>query len=130
MYELNQSLCALFLNLTEKIYTKSSVDVTIFSNENIPQPTARDIVVVDRGALGKDITIKLNVQGQASGGIKTAELEISTEIIDAGQKLDEQGVRNAIGTKVYNVTTKVFKDNVEKSSQTGKVNDESDVEIE
>jgi len=130
MYELNQSLCALFLNLTEKIYTKSSVDVTIFSNENIPQPTARDIVVVDRGALGKDITIKLNVQGQASGGIKTAELEISTEIIDAGQKLDEQGVRNTIGTKVYNVTTKVFKDNVEKSSQTGKVNDESDVEIE
>jgi len=130
MYELNQSLCALFLNLTKKIYTKSSVDVTIFSNENIPQPTARDIVVVDRGALGKDITIKLNVQGQASGGIKTAELEISTEIIDAGQKLDEQGVRNAIGTKVYNVTTKVFKDSVEKSSQTGKVNDESDVEIE
>jgi hypothetical protein len=130
MYELSQSLSALFLESTEKIYVKSSVDVTLYSSEYIPPPGARDIIIIDRGSLGKDITIRLNVQGQASGGIKTESLSIPVEVIDAGQQLDEQGVRDTIGSKIYNVTARVFKGGVEESGETGNVTKESDVEIE
>ena len=130
MYELSQHLCALFLESTEKIYTKSTVNVTLYSSEYIPQPDARDIIIIDRGSLGKDITIKLNVQGQAAGGIKTESLEIPVEIIDAGQPLDEQGVRDEIGNRIYNVTAKVFKAAIEESSDKNEVNRNSEVEIE
>lgn len=130
MYELSQHLCALFLESTEKIYTKSTVNVTLYSSEYIPQPGSRDIIIIDRGSLGKDITIKLNVQGQAAGGIKTESLEIPVEIIDAGQPLDEQGVRDEIGSRIYNVNAKVFKADIEESSEKKEVNRNSEVEIE
>lgn len=130
MYELNQSLCALFLESTEKIYAKSSVEVTIYTTEDIPQPTSQDIIILDKGSLGKDITIRLNVTGTISEEIQTKSLTIPVPVIDAGQKLDEEGVRTTIGSKVYNVTTLVFKNNVQESNKSGSVTNKSEVEIE
>jgi len=130
MYELKQGLCAFFLNSTEKIYAKSSIQVRIYSTENIPSPTSRDIIITDKGAEGKDIIIILNVGGDVSQTTKNEYLEVPVEIIDAGQELDEQGVRDEIGSKVYNVTVRVVKDNVEKSADGGKITNKSTIEIE
>jgi len=129
MYELSQNLCALYLESTEKIYAKSSVGVTIYTTEDIPQPTAQDIIVVDKGSLGKDITIRLNVTGTVSEEIQTKSLTIPVPVIDAGHNLNEQGVRDEIGPKVYNVNVKVFKNNTEKSSNDNKVDKKSEVEL-
>jgi len=130
MYELNQSLCALYLESTEKIYAKSSVEVTIYTTEDIPQPTSQDIIILDKGSLGKDITIRLNVTGTISEEIQTKSLTIPVPVIDAGQKLDEEGVRTTIGSKVYNVTTLVIKNNVQESNESGSITNKSEVEIE
>lgn len=130
MYEQIQRLSILFLRSTEKIYARASVRVTLYANENIPYPSADDIIVTDRGSLGKDIEIRLRVNGTDSGTSKTESLTIPVEIIDAGEELDEQGVRDAIGTKVYNVTTAVLKDGIQKDSKSGVLNNNSKVEIE
>jgi hypothetical protein len=129
MYELSQSLCALFLESTEKIYAKTSVEVTIYTTEDIPQPTSQDIIILDKGSLGKDITIRLNVTGTISEEIQTKSLTIPVPVIDVGHNLNEQGVRDEIGPKVYNVTVKVFKNNTEKSSNDNKVDKKSEVEL-
>jgi len=129
MYELSQSLCALYLESTEKIYAKSSVEVTIYTTEDIPQPTSQDIIILDMGSLGKDITIRLNVTGTISEEIQTKSLTIPVPVIDVGHNLNEQGVRDEIGPKVYNVTVKVFKNNTEKSSNDNKVDKKSEVEL-
>lgn len=130
MYEINLDLCALFLKSSEKIYAKSTVQVTISSTENIPAPTSRDIIISDLGPLGKDIVIRLNVYSASPGAPNSDTLDIPVEIIDAGGVLDEQGVRDAIGNKVYNVTVRVFKNNVQKSEEGGAVNNSSKVELE
>lgn len=130
MYELSQSVCALFLTSTEKIYTKSSVDVSIYSTENIAQPTSQDIIILDKGSQGKDITIKLTVTGMVSEQIQTKSLTIPVPVIDVGHNLNEQGVRDEIGSKVYSVTVKVYKDGTQKSSEVEDVNRKSDVEID
>ncbi|MEE4255525.1 MAG: hypothetical protein V2I47_00660 [Bacteroidales bacterium] len=129
MYELSQNLCALFLESTEKIYAKSSVEVTIYTTEDIPQPTAQDIIILDKGSLGKDITIRLNVTGTISEEIQTKSLTIPVPVIDVGHNLNEQGVRDEIGPKVYNVTVKVYKNNTEKSSNDNNVDKKSEVEL-
>ena len=130
MYELSQSVCALFLTSTEKIYTKSSVDVTIYSTEDIAQPGSQDIIILDKGSQGKDITIKLTVTGTVSEQIQTKSLTIPVEVIDVGHQLNEQGVRDEIGSKVYSVTVKVFKNNTEKSSNDEKIDKKTEVVID
>ena len=130
MYNLSQNLSLLFLSSNEKIYAKSSLQVQIYSTENIPAPSVSDIIVTDKGAVGKDIEIRLRVIGPASGTAKTESLTIPVEIINTGQELDEQGVRDAVGSKVYNVTTVVYKDGTVKKEKTGTLNSGSKVEID
>lgn len=130
MYELSQSVCALFLTSTEKIYTKSSVGVTIYSTEDIAQPSSQDIIVLDKGSQGKDITIKLTVTGSISEETQIKSLTIPVEVIDVGHQLDEQGVRDEIGSKTYNVTVKVYKNTTEKSSDKQKIDNKSNIDIE
>ncbi|RLD39707.1 MAG: hypothetical protein DRI97_01585 [Bacteroidetes bacterium] len=130
MYNLSQNLSLLFLSSNEKIYAKSSVQVKIYSTENIPAPSASDIIVTDKGAVGKDIEIRLRVSGPISETTKTESLTIPVEIINTGQELDEQGVRDAVGSKVYNVKTVVYKDGDVKKEKTGQVNAGSNVEID
>ena len=130
MYELNQKLSILFLSSSEKIYAKAVVGVTISSTENIPYPPAEDIIVTDRGSIGKDIEIRLRVNGTVSETTKIESLLIPVEIINAGEELDEQGVRDAIGRKVYNVTTVVYKDGSAQKEKSGTLNSGSNVEID
>lgn len=106
------------------------MQVQIYSTENIPTPSASDIIVTDKGAVGKSIEIRLKVIGPASGAAKTESLTIPVEIINANQELDEQGVRDAVGSKVYNVKTVVYKDGTVKNEKTGELNSESKVEID
>lgn len=130
MYELSQSVCALFLTSTENIYTKSSVDVSIYSTEDIAQPSSQDIIILDKGDLGKDITIKLTVTGTVSEEIQTKSLTIPVPVIDVGHQLNEQGVRDEIGSKIYRVSVRVFKNNVLKSSEDDDVDKKSEIEID
>ena len=130
MYNLRQNLSLLFLSSNEKIYAKSSVQVQIYSTESIPAPSASDIIVTDKGVVGKDIEIRLRVSGPISQTPKTESLTIPVEIINTGQELDEQGVRDAVGSKVYNVTTVVYKDGDVKKEKTGELNSGSNVEID
>ena len=130
MYELNQTLSIQFLSSTEKIYAKAVDRVSISSTENISYPPAEDIIVTDRGSIGKDIEIRLRVTGTVSETTKIESLTIPVEIIDASEELDEQGVRNAIGNKVYNVTTVVYKDRSAQKEKSGTLNSGSNVEID
>ena len=109
---------------------KTSVRVTISTTESIAYPTSQDITITDKGALGKDIEIRLNVTGTVSSKSKTETLDIPVEIIDAGEPLNEQGVRNAVGSKEYNITTEVLKDEVIKNTKQDKLTSGSDVEID
>jgi hypothetical protein len=130
MYEPNQSLSILYLTSTQKIYTKASVVVSIYSTENIPYPPSGDIIITDRGSVGKDVDIKLTVNGAVSERTKNESLVVKAEILNPGQELNEQGVRNYIGSQVFNVTTTVYKNNKPQGSNTGVLTSESDIEID
>ena len=130
MYELRQQVCLLFKNSTEKIYAKTTAGVTISTTENIPDPSSQDITITPNSSGGKDIEINLRVLGSPSVQTHEVTKVIEEEIINAGEPLDEQGVRDAVGSKVYNVTTKVFKGEVLQSSKQGEIKDNSKVEIE
>ena len=79
---------------------------------------------------GKDIEIRLRVHGIQAELARYQELIIPVEILNTVQTLDEQGVRDAVGNKVYSVTTSVYKDNVLQKSTSGTATQSSDVEIE
>ncbi len=130
MYNLSQNLSLLFSRTTEKIYAKASLQIQIYTTESIPYPPSEDIIITDKGALGKDIEIRLKVKGPISETIKTESLTVPVEIINAGEELDEQGVRNEVGSKVYNVTTIVYKDGSVKKEKSGTLTSGSDVEID
>lgn len=130
MYEPRQRLSLLYITAHKKIYVKASILVTLSADENIPYPPPEDIIVTDQGASGKDIEIRLRVHGAQAERAKYQELIIPVEIMNPGQVLDEQGVRDAIGSKVYNVATTVYKDNVPQKSASGTATQNSDVEIE
>lgn len=130
MYEPRQRLSLLYILAHKKIYVKASILVTLSSDENIPYPPPEDIIVTDQGASGKDIEIRLRVHGSQAERDKYQELIIPIEVLSPGQILDEQGVRDAVGSKVYNVATEVYKDNVPQKSTSGTATQSSDVEIE
>lgn len=130
MYEPRQRLSLLYILAHKKIYVKASILVTLSADENIPYPPPEDIIVTNQGASGKDIDIRLRVQGTQAERAKYQELIIPVEVLNPGQILDEQGVRDAVGNKVYNVTTAVYKDNIEQKSTSGTATQTSDVEIE
>jgi len=130
MYNPNQSLSILYSTSTQKIYAKSSIVVSISKTEDIPYPPTGDIIITDRGSVGKDVDIKLRVNGPISEKTYNKNLVVPVEILDPGQELDEQGVRNYIGSQVFNVTTTVYKDNKPKGSTTGVLTSNSDVEID
>ncbi len=130
MYEPRQKLSILYLTVQKKIYAKVSILVTLGSGEYIPYPLAEDIIITDKGVLGKDVEIRLRVYGTESESTKYQEFIIPVEILDPGQILDEQGIRNAIGNQVFNITTKVYKNNMPLKSTTGTISKNSDIEIE
>lgn len=130
MYEPRQRLSLLYILAHKKIYVKASILVTLSADENIPYPPPEDIIVTDQGASGKDIEIRLRVHGTQSVRAKYQELIIPVEVLNPGQILNEQGVRDAVGSKVYNVATAVYKDNVQQKSTSGTATQTSDVEIE
>lgn len=130
MYEPRQRLSLLYILAHKKIYVKASILVTLSADENIPYPPPEDIIVTDQGASGKDIEIRLRVHGTQSLRAKYQELIIPVEVLNPGQILNEQGVRDAVGSKVYNVATAVYKDNVQQKSTSGTATQTSDVEIE
>lgn len=129
MYDPRQRLSLLYILAQNKIYVKATILVPLSSDENIPYPPPEDIIVTDQ-VIGKDIEIRLRVYGIQAERAKYQELIIPVEILDTSQILDEQGVRDAVGSKVYNVTTAVYKDNVEQKSTSGTATQTSDVEIE
>lgn len=130
MYELSQRFSLLFKSSTEKIYAKTSARVTISTTESIPDPSGQDITTTPNASGGKDIEINLRVLGSPSVQTQDITKVIEVEIIDAGESLDEQGVRDAVGTKEYNITTGVYKNEVLQSSKSGKLNADSKVEID
>ena len=130
MYEPRQRLSILYLTTQQKIYAKVSIMVTLSSDEYIPYPLPEDIIITDKGESGKDVEIRLRVYGTVSENTKYQELIIPVEILDPGQDLDEQGIRNAIGDQIFNITTKVYKNNVPLKSATGTISKDSDIEIE
>jgi len=130
MYELNQEVCLVFKSTDEKIYARSIDEVTISTTENIPDPPAQDIIITPNGTGGKDIEIKLRVLGSPSIPTQVVTKTVDVEIIDAGEELDTEGVRRAVGTKVYNVTTSIYKGETEKSSSSKDLTKESKVKIE
>jgi len=130
MYEPRQRLSSLYLTAQEKIYAKVSILVALSSSEYIPYPLPGDIIITDKGESGKDVEIRLRVYGSVSENTKYQELIIPVEILDPGQDLDEQGIKNAIGNQVFNITTKVYKNNVPLESTTGTISQNSDIEIE
>lgn len=113
-----------------KIYARAVINVSISSTESIPYPSPDDIIVTDMGAAGKEIEINLHVSGTASGGSSDEELTVTVPVLDPGEELDEQGVRDAIGTQVFNVSTVVYKDNKKKGSTSGSLDSSSDIDIE
>ena len=130
MYELRQQVCLLFKNSTKKIYAKSTASVTISVTESIPDPSAQDITTTPNSTGGEDIEIKLHVNGEPTLQTQNVEKEIEAEIIHVGEPLSEQGVRDEVGTKEYNVTVEVYKDGVKKSSKEKKLTRSSNVEID
>ena len=117
MYEIRQQLCLLFKESTEKIYAKTTAQVTISTTENIPDPTSQDITTTPNSSGGKDIEVNLRVLGSPSVQTQEVTKIIEEEIIDAGEPLDEQGVRDAVGSKLYNVTVNVYKGTTLESSK-------------
>jgi len=109
MYEPRQRLSILFLTSSKKIYAKVSILVTLGSSEYILYPPTEDIIVTNRGSEGKDVEIRLRVYGTVSESSKYQELIIPVEILNPGQVLNEEEIRNAIGSQVFNVTTGVYK---------------------
>ncbi|MEN8225974.1 MAG: hypothetical protein ABFS05_11520 [Bacteroidota bacterium] len=130
MYELRQQVCLLFKNSTEKIYAKSTAIVTISVTESIPDPSSQDIIITGNSTGGKDIEIKLHVNGEPTLQPQNVEKEVEVEIIDAGEPLNEQGVRDAVGSKLYNVTVNVYKGSNIESSKEKEINENSTVIIE
>ena len=130
MYEPRQRLSILYLTAQKKIYAKVSILVTLSSGEYIPNPLPEDIIITDKGELGKDVEIRLRVYGTVSENTKYQELIIPVEILDPRQVLDEQGIRNAIGDQVFNITTRMYKNNTPLKSTTGTISKNSDIEIE
>jgi len=130
MYELSQEVCLVFKTSTEKIYARSIDDVTISTTENIPDPPSQDITVTPNSSGGKDIEIKLRVLGSPSIPSQVVTKTIDTEIIDAGEILDKEGVRRAVGTKVYNVTARVYKGGDLENEDEKEVNQGSKVILE
>jgi hypothetical protein len=130
MYELSQRLSLLFLTSTAKIYAQAKVRATISIMENIPDPSPQDITITSNASGGKDIEIKLRAIGTPALETQTLSKTIDVDIINAGQELDEQGVRDAVGSKVYNVTTKLYKGEVLKDSKQNELTNESNVEID
>jgi len=130
MYVPSQNLSILYSASTQKIYTKSSIAVSISSTENIPYPSPGDIIVTDKGAVGKDVDIRLRVNGPVSEKTKNVSLVVLAEILNPGQELDEQGVRNYIGSQVFNVAATVYKDGSPQGSTTGTLTSSSKVEID
>lgn len=129
MYEPRQRLSLLYIAAQNKIYVKATILVPLSSDENIPYPPPEDIIITDQ-VIGKDIEIRLRVHGISAEIARYQELIIPVEILNTVQTLDEQGVRNAVGSKVYNVVTTVYKDNVPQKSTSGTATQSSDVEIE
>jgi hypothetical protein len=130
MYELSQEVCLVFKSAIEKIYARSIDDVTISTTENIPDPPAQDITVTPNSSGGKDIEIILRVLGSPSIQTQEVTKTVDVEIINAGEILDEQGIRRAVGSKIYNITVKVYKNGNVQSTDDKKVNNKSKVIIE
>jgi hypothetical protein len=130
MYELSQEVCLVFKSAFEKIYARSIDDVTISTTENIPDPPAQDITVTPNSSGGKDIEIILRVLGSPSIQTQEVTKTVDVEIINAGEILDEQGIRRAVGSKIYNITVKVYKNGNVQSTDDKKVNNKSKVIIE
>ena len=130
MYELSQEVCLVFKTSTEKIYARSIDEVTISTTENIPDPPSQDITVTPNSSGGKDIEIKLRVLGSPSIQTQVVTKTIDTEIIDAGEILDKEGVRRAVSSKVYTLTTKVYKGEALENEDEKEVNQGSKVILE
>jgi hypothetical protein len=130
MYELSQEVCLVFKTSTEKIYARSIDDVTISTTENIPDPPLQDITVTPNSSGGRDIEIKLRVLGSPSIQTQVVTKTIDTELIDAGELLDKEGVRRAVGTKVYNITARVYKGGDLENEDEKEVNQGSKVILE
>ena len=130
MYEPRQRLSILFLTSSKKIYAKVSILVTLGSSEYILYPPTEDIIVTNRGSEGKDVEIRLRVYGTVSESSKYQELIIPVEILNPGQVLNEEEIRNAIGSQVFNVTSGVYKNSTLMKSTTGIITRNSDLEIE
>lgn len=129
MYEQELYTDILYIAAQQKIYARTSDQVTIYSTQSIPYPQQGDIIITDHGASGKDIEIRLKVMGSVSEATKTEELVIPVEILQTSRELDEQGVRDLIGSKVYNITCLVYRDNVVQDSGSSEVEQNSDIEI-
>ncbi len=129
MYEQELYTDILYITAQQKIYARTSDQVTIFSTQSIPYPQQGDIIITDHGASGKDIEIRLKVMGPVSETTKTEELVIPVEILQTSRELDEQGVRDLIGSKVYNITCMVYKDNVLQDSESGGATQNSNIEL-
>lgn len=129
MYEQELYIDILYITAQQKIYARTSDQVTIYSTQSIPYPQQGDIIITDHGASGKDIEIHLKVTGQVSETTRTEELLIPVEILQTSRELDEQGVRDLIGSKVYNITCMVYKDNVLQDSESGGATQNSNIEL-
>jgi hypothetical protein len=129
MYEQLLYLDILYLISEQKIYARATDQVTVFSTQSIPYPREDDIIVTDHGESGKDIEIHLTVTGPVSETTRTGELVIPVEILQTEEELDEQGVRNLIGSKVYHVSCIVYRDHVVQNSKSDQVARNTNVEI-
>jgi hypothetical protein len=130
MYELRQQVCLLFKESTEKIYAKTTAQVTISTTESIPDPGSQDITVTPNSSGGKDIEIDLRVLGSPSVQTQDVTKEVEVEIIDAGEPLDKEGVIRAVGSKEYDITAKVYKGESLENEDEKKVDKNSKVILE
>ena len=130
MYELSQEVCLVFKAADEKIYARSIDEVTISTTENIPDPPASDITTTPNSTGGLDIEIILRVLGSPSIPTQVVTKTVDVEIIDAGEELDKEGVRRAVGSKVYNVTVEVYKGETKKGDDDKEVTKNSKVILE
>ena len=90
MYEQELYTDILYIAAQQKIYARTSDQVTIYSTQSIPYPQQGDIIITDHGASGKDIEIRLKVMCSVSEATKTEELVIPVEILQTSRELDDR----------------------------------------
>lgn len=115
---------------TPLFYGIMHIDVTIGDDEYIPDPEDQDITRVTHENGDEDITIKLNVYG-SEGGVKIRKGTVRAGIMhnETPAENTPAAVQNLIGTRKFNMTAQVYRNNNPVGSGTGTINSNSDIEI-